>query len=146
MNPPSVADIKFNILLRQENLPSNPIFIHILFRLLQVYRGLGSGSYAGIELLQQDTNTSDKDVRLCIELLKNDSLLHSFDDNAFRLSKNGFCVAEKAKNLRERSFYEPIELQGPNNKEGVLKTSIWKNGYNSLPSSSGRSSCSYTVF
>lgn len=126
MNPPSVADIKFNMLLRQENLPSNPISVHILFRLLQVYRGLGSDSYAGLELLQQDTDISDKDARICIDLLKNDGLLQSVDDDAFRLSKDGFYVAEKAESLRERSFYEPIGQQETTKKESELETSIWK--------------------
>ena len=126
MNPPPIADIKFNMLLRYENLPLNPISVHILFRLLQVYRGLGSDSYAGIELLQQDTDISDTDARMCIDLLRNDGLLQSVGDDAFRLSKDGFYVAEKAENLRERSFHEPISQQEPTEKESAPKTSIWK--------------------
>ncbi|WP_281089251.1 MULTISPECIES: hypothetical protein [Gammaproteobacteria] len=126
VNPPPIADIKFNMLLRQENLPSNPISVHILFRLLQVYRSLGSDSYAGIELFQQDTDISDMDARICIDLLKNDGLLQSVNDDAFRLSIEGFRAAEKAENLRARSFYEPIGQQESLRKKSVPETSIWK--------------------
>ena len=126
VNPPPIADIKFNMLLRQENLPSNPISVHILFRLLQVYRSLGSDSYAGIELFQQDTDISDMDARICIDLLKNDGLLQSVNDDAFRLSTGGFRAAEKAENLRAWSFYEPIGQQEPLRKESMPETSIWK--------------------
>ena len=125
INPSPIADVKFSLLLRQENVPSNPVSVHILFRLLQVYRGLGKDSYAGIELLQQDTDISDADARICIDLLKNDGLIQSVNDDAFRLSKEGLQLAEKAETLRERSFHEPIGEQEPPSKERGSKPSIW---------------------
>ncbi len=137
VNSSAEADLKFMLLLRHEGLPTDPVSVHFLFRLLQLHRAMGSNCCAAVQMLVQDTDICASDAAICIHSLVDDGLLKAIGDDAFRLTDNGLFAAEKARALRQRSFHEPI---GEPPGTPAAQSSKWARGiclYLLIPAATG---------
>lgn len=129
-----VADIKFNQLLRTVKktdplLPSDPVSIHILMVLLNIYRQLGRNGTAGADMLISRTNISSEECQVSCLIMRRNGLIESCGDNAYKLTSEGVGRAEGVVSLRNKIYgTESHEERGKNNSSPDVKQkiSIWK--------------------
>lgn len=94
-------------------MPTDPVSVHIMLRLLQVYRGLGKDAYTGLELLKQDTDLSDAICLDSVAHLSMAGLVEVRDNSAFRLTVEGLVRAANIEDLRERCLRGALDEQFP---------------------------------
>lgn len=102
-------------------MPADPLGVHLLLRLLQAYRGLGKDSYAGVELLTQDTDITEPACKDRASYLSENGLVEIVDNSAYRLTMDGLVRAANIEDLRERSITGNFEEPFPGLKYGFTE-------------------------
>lgn len=100
-------------------LPTDPVSVHILLRLLQVHRSLGSDAYSGVDLLQQDTNISDDECHTALTDLEKNGLIEIRDRSAIKLADEGLVRSLNLEDLRSRSLDEKADSAFPGLRYGI---------------------------